>query len=211
MLSRLIAFSLSHRLFIALLSLALLAAGAMALRDLPIDVLKLDQSFITELTTSPTASAMVEAVIRLADALDLIVTHAPVRMSDVASLLRVDPSTATRTVAKLQQLAPVVGDHTVHGFGQGGGTFTQAHKRAFTAVHQRHVQAQRHGADGGLVRVFGQSGLGVERQTQHRWQTRRHRGQHHTPRNHPRHKTQARGVLPVRDRRKMAASGTAAA
>ena len=37
MLSRLIAFSLSHRLFIALLSLALLAAGAMALRDLPID------------------------------------------------------------------------------------------------------------------------------------------------------------------------------
>ena len=42
-----------------------------------------------------------------ADALDLIVTHAPVRMSDVASLLRVDPSTATRTVAKLQQLALV--------------------------------------------------------------------------------------------------------
>ena len=37
MLSRLIAFSLSHRLFIALLSLALLAAGALALRDLPID------------------------------------------------------------------------------------------------------------------------------------------------------------------------------
>ena len=42
-----------------------------------------------------------------ADALDLIVTHAPVRMSDVASLLRVEPSTATRTVAKLQQLALV--------------------------------------------------------------------------------------------------------
>ena len=41
-----------------------------------------------------------------ADALDLIVTHAPVRMSDVASLLRVEPSTATRTVAKLQQLDP---------------------------------------------------------------------------------------------------------
>ena len=39
-----------------------------------------------------------------ADALDLIVSHAPVRMSDVASLLRVDPSTATRTVARLQQL-----------------------------------------------------------------------------------------------------------
>ena len=42
-----------------------------------------------------------------ADALDLIVAHAPVRMSDVASLLRVDPSTATRTVARLQQLALV--------------------------------------------------------------------------------------------------------
>lgn len=42
-----------------------------------------------------------------ADALDLIVSHAPVRMSDVASLLRVDPSTATRTVARLQQLALV--------------------------------------------------------------------------------------------------------
>lgn len=42
-----------------------------------------------------------------ADALDLIVSHAPVRMSDVASLLRVEPSTATRTVAKLQQLALV--------------------------------------------------------------------------------------------------------
>jgi len=42
-----------------------------------------------------------------ADALDLIVSHAPVRMSDVASLLRVDPSTATRTVARLQQLEMV--------------------------------------------------------------------------------------------------------
>ncbi len=37
MLSRLIAFSLSQRLLMALLSLALLVAGAMALRDLPID------------------------------------------------------------------------------------------------------------------------------------------------------------------------------
>ena len=37
MLSRLIAFSLSQRLLVALLSLALLAAGALALRDLPID------------------------------------------------------------------------------------------------------------------------------------------------------------------------------
>lgn len=39
-----------------------------------------------------------------ADALDLIVSHAPVRMSEVAALLRVDPSTATRTVARLQKL-----------------------------------------------------------------------------------------------------------
>ena len=37
MLSRLIAFSLSQRLLVTLLSLALLAAGAMALRDLPIE------------------------------------------------------------------------------------------------------------------------------------------------------------------------------
>lgn len=42
-----------------------------------------------------------------ADALDLIVSHAPVRMSEVAALLRVDPSTATRTVARLQKLALV--------------------------------------------------------------------------------------------------------
>ncbi|MEJ5170692.1 MAG: MarR family transcriptional regulator [Fimbriimonadales bacterium] len=43
-----------------------------------------------------------------ADALDLIVTNAPVRMSEVAALLRVDPSTATRTVAKLQERTLVV-------------------------------------------------------------------------------------------------------
>jgi EAL domain-containing protein (putative c-di-GMP-specific phosphodiesterase class I) len=43
------------------------------LRDLPIDVVKLDQSFMTGLTESPRAAAMVEAVIRLADALDLVV------------------------------------------------------------------------------------------------------------------------------------------
>jgi diguanylate cyclase (GGDEF)-like protein/PAS domain S-box-containing protein len=43
------------------------------LRDLPIDVLKLDQSFITDLTTSPRAAALVGAVIRLAAALDLVV------------------------------------------------------------------------------------------------------------------------------------------
>ena len=37
MLSRLIAFSLSQRLLMGILSLALLAAGVMALRNLPID------------------------------------------------------------------------------------------------------------------------------------------------------------------------------
>ena len=43
------------------------------LRDLPIDVLKLDRSFITDLTASPRAAATVEAVINLAEALDLLV------------------------------------------------------------------------------------------------------------------------------------------
>lgn len=38
-----------------------------------------------------------------ADALDLTVTNAPVRMNEVAALLRVDPSTATRAIAKLQE------------------------------------------------------------------------------------------------------------
>lgn len=42
-----------------------------------------------------------------ADALDLIVSHAPVRMGDVASRLHVDPSTATRSVARLQHLGLV--------------------------------------------------------------------------------------------------------
>ncbi|MCB0971685.1 MAG: EAL domain-containing protein, partial [Acidimicrobiales bacterium] len=41
------------------------------LRDLPIDQVKLDQSFTTELTTSPRAAAMVEAIVSLATALDL--------------------------------------------------------------------------------------------------------------------------------------------
>ncbi|MBX3286633.1 MAG: EAL domain-containing protein, partial [Actinobacteria bacterium] len=43
------------------------------LRDLPIDVVKLDQSFITGLAASPRAAALVRAVIELADALDLVV------------------------------------------------------------------------------------------------------------------------------------------
>ena len=43
------------------------------LRDLPIDVVKLDRSFITNLTTSPEASALVDAVVHLAEALNLVV------------------------------------------------------------------------------------------------------------------------------------------
>lgn len=52
------------------------------LRDLPIDVLKLDGSFITELTSSPRAAALVEAVIRLSDALELTVVAEGVERDD---------------------------------------------------------------------------------------------------------------------------------
>jgi diguanylate cyclase (GGDEF)-like protein/PAS domain S-box-containing protein len=44
-----------------------------SLRDLPIDVLKLDRTFITDLPHSERATAAVDAVIRLADRLDLMV------------------------------------------------------------------------------------------------------------------------------------------
>jgi diguanylate cyclase (GGDEF)-like protein/PAS domain S-box-containing protein len=44
-----------------------------SLRELPIDILKLDRTFITDLTSSARSAATVEAVIRLADALDLLV------------------------------------------------------------------------------------------------------------------------------------------
>jgi diguanylate cyclase (GGDEF)-like protein/PAS domain S-box-containing protein len=43
------------------------------LRDLPIDVVKLDRSFITNLTTSAEAAALVDAVVHLAQALELTV------------------------------------------------------------------------------------------------------------------------------------------
>lgn len=49
-----------------------------------------------------------------ADALDLIVTNAPVRMNEVAALLRVDPSSATRAIAKLQQRGLVARDPDPH-------------------------------------------------------------------------------------------------
>jgi EAL domain-containing protein (putative c-di-GMP-specific phosphodiesterase class I) len=52
------------------------------LRDLPIDVVKLDQSFITDLTTSPRAAALVSAVVQLAAALDLTVVAEGVERDD---------------------------------------------------------------------------------------------------------------------------------
>jgi EAL domain-containing protein (putative c-di-GMP-specific phosphodiesterase class I) len=52
------------------------------LRDLPIDVLKLDRSFITDLLVSPRDAATVEAVITLADALDLLVVAEGVEEDD---------------------------------------------------------------------------------------------------------------------------------
>jgi diguanylate cyclase (GGDEF)-like protein/PAS domain S-box-containing protein len=58
------------------------------LRDLPIDVVKLDRSFVTGLVQSPRAAAMVEAVIRLADALDLSVVAEGVEQEDQVSALR---------------------------------------------------------------------------------------------------------------------------
>ncbi|WP_421121953.1 EAL domain-containing protein [Aquihabitans daechungensis] len=54
----------------------------MSFRDLPIDVLKIDQSFITDLTTSARVAALVGAVIRLAAALDLIVVAEGVEQDD---------------------------------------------------------------------------------------------------------------------------------
>lgn len=52
------------------------------LRDLPIDIIKMDQSFITDLTTSPRAAALVGAVVRLSAALDLTVVAEGVEHDD---------------------------------------------------------------------------------------------------------------------------------
>lgn len=49
-----------------------------------------------------------------ADALDLIVTNAPIRMNEVAALLRVDPSTATRAIARLNERGLVTRDPDPH-------------------------------------------------------------------------------------------------
>jgi EAL domain-containing protein (putative c-di-GMP-specific phosphodiesterase class I) len=58
------------------------------LRDLPIDVVKLDRSFITPLPEDRQGAAMVEAVIRLAEALDLMVVAEGVETEAQALELR---------------------------------------------------------------------------------------------------------------------------
>jgi len=57
------------------------------LRDLPIDIVKLDRTFITDLGTSSAAAAMVEAVVRLADGLSLTVVAEGVERQDQLDLL----------------------------------------------------------------------------------------------------------------------------
>jgi len=52
------------------------------LRDLPIDVVKLDRSFITNLTTSAEATALVDAVVHIAQALELTVVAEGVETVD---------------------------------------------------------------------------------------------------------------------------------
>ena len=57
------------------------------LRDLPIDIVKLDRTFITDLGTSTAAAAMVEAVVRLADGLSLTVVAEGVERREQLDLL----------------------------------------------------------------------------------------------------------------------------
>lgn len=57
------------------------------LRDLPIDVVKLDQVFISDLPDSTTAAAMVEAVVLLATALDLVVVAEGVEQDEQVDAL----------------------------------------------------------------------------------------------------------------------------
>jgi EAL domain-containing protein (putative c-di-GMP-specific phosphodiesterase class I) len=57
------------------------------LRDLPIDVVKLDQVFISDLPGSTTAAAMVEAVVLLAEALELVVVAEGVEQDDQVEAL----------------------------------------------------------------------------------------------------------------------------
>jgi diguanylate cyclase (GGDEF)-like protein/PAS domain S-box-containing protein len=58
------------------------------LKDLPIDVLKLDKSFVQSIDSSPANVAIVEAIIAMAHALDVSVTAEGVERSGQAELLR---------------------------------------------------------------------------------------------------------------------------
>lgn len=58
------------------------------LHDLPIDIVKLDQAFIRSLDESPRAASMVEAVVRLARALDLVVVAEGVERDAQIAVLR---------------------------------------------------------------------------------------------------------------------------
>lgn len=57
------------------------------LRDLPIDIVKIDQSFLRDLTTSPQARAFVDASIRMAKALELVVVAEGVEEPDQIDVL----------------------------------------------------------------------------------------------------------------------------
>lgn len=102
------------------------------LRDLPIDQVKLDQSFTTELTTSPRAAAMVSAVVALATALDLEVVAEGVerdaqidalaalgcrRIQGFALSRAVSPEVITGMLRDARPVGP--------GDGEGGGTLAR--------------------------------------------------------------------------------------
>jgi diguanylate cyclase (GGDEF)-like protein/PAS domain S-box-containing protein len=57
------------------------------LRDLPIDLLKIDKSFIAGITSSPEQAALVEGIIRIADALELYVVAEGVETQEQWDLL----------------------------------------------------------------------------------------------------------------------------
>jgi EAL domain-containing protein (putative c-di-GMP-specific phosphodiesterase class I) len=59
------------------------------LRQFPFDKLKIDRSFVREIGISPTANALIQALVSLGDALDLAVTAEGIENKDQLSLLRV--------------------------------------------------------------------------------------------------------------------------
>jgi diguanylate cyclase (GGDEF)-like protein len=59
------------------------------LRQFPFDKLKIDRSFVREIGISPTANALIQALVSLGDALDLSVTAEGIENKDQLSLLRV--------------------------------------------------------------------------------------------------------------------------